>query len=274
MAGHIISIYLKEQGYNVDALSRREFKYCKNIIQDVTDFESLKKIVSNNKYDGVINAIGVLNESAENNKAEAVLLNSYLPHFLRKITKDSKTKIIHLSTDCVFSGKKGNYKEQDLKDGESFYDRSKSLGELDNDKDLTFRNSIIGPDLEMNGIGLFNWFMKQNQKINGYNKVYWTGVTTLTLAKAIENAIQSDLTGVYHLVNNKKISKYNLLKSFNEHFKNNRINIDKVNKPVSDKSLINTRKGFNFKVPDYNIMIKEMKSWIDNHKELYKHYFN
>lgn len=274
MAGHIISIYLKEQGYNVDALSRREFKHCKNIIQDVTDFESLKEIIYKNEYDCIINAIGILNKSAENNKAEAVLLNSYLPHFLRKITKDSKTKIIHLSTDCVFSGKKGNYKEQDLKDGESFYDRSKSLGEIDNDKDLTFRNSIIGPDLEKNGIGLFNWFMKQNQKINGYNKVFWTGVTTLTLAKAIDNAIQSDLTGLYHLVNNKKISKYNLLKLFNEHFKNNRINIDKVNKPVSDKSLINTRKDFDFKVPDYTIMIKEMKSWIDNHKELYRHYFN
>src|SRR5699024_1115052 len=108
-----------------------------------------------------------------------------------------KTKIIHMSTDCVFSGKIGNYKEDSLRDGETFYDRSKALGELDNQKDLTFRNSIIGPDINENGIGLFNWFMKQEGSINGYSKAIWTGVTTLTLAKAMDSALKEDLVGIY-----------------------------------------------------------------------------
>ena len=101
-----------------------------------------------------------------------------------------------MSTDCVFSGKTGGYDESSLRDGETFYDRSKALGELENQKDLTFRNSIIGPDLNEEGIGLFNWFMKQTGEINGYTKAMWTGVTTLTLAKAMESAVQQGLTGL------------------------------------------------------------------------------
>ena len=94
-----------------------------------------------------------------------------------------------MSTDCVFSGKTGWYSETSSRDGETFYDRSKALGELENNKDLTFRNSIIGPDLNKNGIGLFNWFMKQEGQIYGFTKAIWTGVTTLTLAKAMERCV-------------------------------------------------------------------------------------
>src|SRR5699024_5151046 len=137
------------------------------------------------EYDAIINAVGILNKDAEENKSHAVLLNSYLPHYISNLTKDMNTKVIHMSTDCVFSGKVGSYKEDSLRDGQTFYDRSKALGELENDKDLTFRNSIIGPDMNKNGIGLFNWFMKQNGYIKGFNKAIWTGVTTLTLAKAM-----------------------------------------------------------------------------------------
>ncbi|MEH7378274.1 SDR family oxidoreductase [Neobacillus drentensis] len=273
MAGHIISIYLKESGYNVTALSRRGFEYCNNIIGDITDFALLKSIILEGKYDAVINAIGILNNDAEENKSLAVLLNSYLPHYLSDITKNLKTRIIHMSTDCVFSGKTGGYAETSFKDGETFYDRSKALGELENNKDLTFRNSIIGPDMNNDGIGLFNWFMKQDGQISGYSKAIWTGVTTLTLAKAMEKALEENLTGLYNLVNNESISKFDLLKLFNKHMMKNAITIFPSESIAIDKSLINNRNDFNFLVPSYEQMIIEMKEWIEGHQSLYPHYF-
>lgn len=273
MAGHTIAMFFKEAGHDVTALSRREFRWCKNIIGDATDFPYVAQVIRDGDYDAVINAIGILNMDAEDNKALAVLLNSFLPHYLSEVTKNTKTKIIHMSTDCVFSGKTGGYNETAVRDGETFYDRSKALGELENSKDLTFRNSIIGPDLSEDGIGLFNWFMKQSGPINGFTEAKWNGVTTLTLAKAMERALESDLTGVYNLVNNQVISKYELLMLFNNQFKDGQVQIIPSSSFKVDKSLVCSREDFEFVVPSYEKMVLEMKEWIDNHRELYPHYF-
>lgn len=273
MAGHTISIYFKETGHDVTVFSRSKVGYCKNITGDVTDFSNLKKIVKEGEYDAIINAIGILNEDAEEKKSNAVLLNSYLPHFLSDITKEADTRVIQMSTDCVFSGKTGGYSEESLRDGRTFYDRSKALGELENSKDLTFRNSIIGPDMSEDGIGLFNWFMKQEGQVNGFTKAIWTGVTTLTLAKAMEQALKENLAGLYNLVNNEVISKYELLKLFNTHMRDEEIKITPSDKLSVDKSLVNNRNDFSFKVQSYESMIIEMKEWITDHKDLYPHYF-
>lgn len=273
MAGHTISVYFKEVGHNVTAFSRNKVDYCKNINGDITDFENLKTIINEGQYDAIINAIGILNQDADDNKSNAVLLNAYLPHFLSDTTKEMKTRVIHMSTDCVFSGKSGGYSETSFRDGETFYDRSKALGELENNKDLTFRNSIIGPDMSERGIGLINWFMKQDGMINGFTKAIWTGVTTLTLAKAMEQALKENLTGLYNLVNNETVSKYELLKLFNKYMRNDQIEILPSDKLSLDKSLVNNRRDFSYEVPSYEVMVAEMKEWIDNHKELYPHYF-
>jgi dTDP-4-dehydrorhamnose reductase len=273
MAGHTISIYLKEQGHDVVSFSRKPFTYCENIIGDINDLKLIEDTINKGEFDAVINCIGILNADAEENKHVAVFMNSYLPHYLSFVTKDSKTKVIQMSTDCVFSGETGNYSENSLKDGETFYDRSKALGEIENIKDITFRNSIIGPDMKKDGIGLFNWFMKQSGEISGFTKAIWTGVTTLTLAKAMEKATSDNLTGLYNLVNNKSISKLDLLKLFNKHMKDNSINILPSEAVEVDKSLINSRNDFSFVVPSYEQMIIEMKEWNEKHKELYTHYF-
>lgn len=272
MVGHTISIYFKEVGHDVTVFSRKKFRYCQNINGDVLDFERLIKIVQDGDYDAIVNAIGILNQNAEENKPIAVLINSYLPHLLSEITKDIRTKIIHISTDCVFSGVTGGYIETSFRDGESFYDRTKALGEIDNTKDLTFRSSIVGPDMNKNGIGLFNWFMKQDSQINGYTKAIWTGVTSLTLARAIEHAISENISGVYNLVNNANISKYELLILFNKYMKENQIKILPNDTIQINKSLINSRKDFSFIVPSYEFMIIEMKKWIEMHQEIYSHY--
>lgn len=272
MAGHTISIYLKEQGHDITAFSGKPFPFCKNIVGNACELKLFEDIIKKSEFDAVINCIRVLIQESEIDKRQAVFLNSYLPHYLSDITKESNTKIIQMSTDCVFSGKKGNYSENSLRDGESFYARSKALGELENKKDLTFRTSIIGPDMNKDGIGLFNWFIKQQGEINGYTKAIWTGVTSLTLAKAMEKATEYNLTGLYNLANNETINKYEMLKLFNKYFKKNQIIINQSDDVNLNRSLINSRTDFDFIIPSYEDMIKEMKEWIVNHKELYPYY--
>lgn len=272
MAGHQIALYLIEKGYDVTGFSMELNPFVDGIVGDATDFDFVKKIISNNKFDYVINCIGILNQFAENNHAGAVLLNSYLPHFLAQITKDLKTRVIHMSTDCVFSGKKGSYKADDLRDGETFYDRTKALGELDDDKNTTLRNSIVGPDINENGIGLLNWFMKQSGSINGYTGAVWTGQTTLQLAKTMEYVMEHEVTGLYNSVPQKSITKYELLKLFNHYLRNDELIITPIEGVSLDKSLIASKLDGMYLVPDYETMVKEMAEWMRTHKKLYKHY--
>lgn len=273
MAGHLITLYFKEQGYNVTAYSMQPFPYCNNIIGNALETENFKNMLLEGDYDVVINCIGILNQVADENQSLAVYLNSYLPHLVADTLKDKKTKLIHMSTDCVFAGNSGPYYEDSLRDGLTFYDRSKALGEVEDNKNLTFRNSIIGPDMNENGIGLFNWFMKQRGEINGFTGAIWTGVTTLTLAKAMEQAIKEDLCGLYNLVNNTSISKYDLLCLFNKYFRNNELKINKSESLNLDKSLRRKRNDFSFVVPSYEEMVSEMSEWVNAHNDLYPMYF-
>lgn len=274
MAGHLITIYFKERGYDVTAYTLSPFVYCEqNIVFDAFDTEHFKKMLLDGDYDVIINCIGLLNQVANNNPAKAVYLNSYLPHLVADTLKEHKAKLIHMSTDCVFAGNTGPYYEDSLRDGRSIYDRTKALGEIEDNKNLTFRNSIVGPDMNVNGIGLFNWFMKQEGEINGYTGAMWTGVTTLTLAKAMEQAIRENLSGLYNLVNNESISKYDLLCLFNHYFKDDKLTIHKTDTVCLDKSLRHKRDDFSFIVPSYEQMVAEMKKWVNNHTDLYSHYF-
>lgn len=273
MAGHLISLYFKEKGNDVIGFARSDSRLLdKTIIGDASDMLLVKRTIEDGQYDAVINCIGLLNQFAENNKAMAVLLNGYLPHYLVEITKNTKTRIIHMSTDCVFAGNDGPYYEDSFPNGATFYDRSKAIGEIDNDKDLTFRNSIIGPDIKESGIGLFNWFMKQEGPIGGFTGAIWTGVTTLTLAKAMETALKENLTGLYNLVNNQSINKFDLCSLFNRYFRNGEVKINPDDKLQLDKSLRRKRNDFSFVVPSYEQQIKEMREWVDLHKDLYPHY--
>lgn len=273
MAGHIIALYFKEQGYDVTGFTRRPIDYCNNILGDATKPEDIKAALDSDDYDVVINAIGILNQFAEENKAQAVMLNGFLPHYVADTLRDRKTKLIHMSTDCVFAGNTGPYYEDSFPDGRIFYDRSKAIGEINDNKNLTFRNSIVGPDPNEKGIGLFNWFMKQTGPIGGYTGAIWTGVTTLTLAKAMEHAIKENLTGLYNLVNNESINKFDLLSLFNKYFRDNRIEINPNDKLQLDKSLRHCRTDFSYVVPSYEQQVKEMKEWCDEHKGLYPHYY-
>lgn len=289
MGGHIVSLYLRSHGHDVTAFSRDSLNIFSrinnllnlnniNIINAVkldvnNELERLGEIINSQNFDVIINCTGVLNQNAENNHADAAYINSFLPHYLAKITKNLNTKIIHLSTDCVFSGARGSYLDNDIPDGQSFYARSKALGELNDNKNLTLRLSIIGPDMNYDGIGLLNWFMKQTERVKGFSGAIWTGQTTLQLAKTIEFAAENNITGLINAVPDVSINKFELLKLFNKYIRREPIIIEEDLNFNSDKSLVRSSyEKFNYKIPGYEEMIIELADWMRSHKEFYPHY--
>ena len=272
MAGHIITIYLKEQGHEVVGFARTPSDFVPTVIGDGYDTKLIERCILDGNYDAVINCVGMLNQFAENDKATAAFLNGYLPHFLVKVTEGIKTQVIHMSTDCVFSGKTGPYTETSLPDGTTFYDRSKALGEINDSKNLTLRNSIVGPDIKQKGIGLLNWFMQQSGEVNGFTGAMWTGQTTLQLAKTMEAAAKAKVSGLINMVPSTNISKYELLKLFNHYLRNDELIINPIEGVIADKTLIRTNNEFNYQIPDYEIMVREMAEWMKLHKKLYPHY--
>lgn len=273
MAGNVISQYLSERGYEVYRSSRSEKsgKYSKTL--DVTNFGALEAWLDELNPDIVVNCVGLLEKACADRPDLGVLMNAYLPRRLEVKYKNSGTRIVQLSTDCVFSGARGAYREDDVTDGTSVYDRSKALGELKNDKDLTFRMSIIGPDIDPNGIGLFNWFMSQKGTLQGWSKAIWNGISTVELARGIDEAIRQNLSGLCQLVPNETISKFELLKLFRKIFKRDDIVIEKVDGLYVNKTLLCTRTDFDFKVKSYTEQIEDMKDWVYSHPSMYPHYF-
>lgn len=274
MAGHVLFNYFsKISNYEVFGIAR-EVEVRDNIFNlDVSDILKLKSLINNNNFDIVINAIGILNKDAEDNPSKAIWFNSYFPHFLEEITKGKNTKIIHISTDCVFSGKdNGGYTEESFKNGIGYYAQSKALGEINNTKDLTIRTSIIGPELNEKGIGLLNWFLTNPDGaiLNGFKEVYWSGITTLELAKVIEDIIEKNITGL-KVISREKISKFDLLSLFNEIYKNNKIMIKESSDYKSDKSLISIRTDYTYAVPPYRQMLLELKTWMEQYTNLYNY---
>lgn len=267
MLGSITNSYLLENGYEVFGTSRKKDSKCHyDILENI---KKIEEIITQVRPDAIVNCIGILNKVAEDNKAMAALINSYFPHYIDELCIKNGIRFIHISTDCVFDGDKGSYIETDFRDAKSFYGLSKALGEIDNDKNITLRTSIVGPDINSNGIGLFNWFILQQKEVKGFSKAYWSGVTTLELAKVIEKTLTNNVTGLFHITNNEKIDKYNLLKLFKKYMKKD-IEIIATDNYVCDKSLVNTRKDYNYEIPSYERMIEEMSEWIFNHRNLYE----
>lgn len=262
MAGHVIASYFQQKPEYHVFYTSRDPKDTDSIYVDVTNSIKLEEVVEAIKPDITINCIGILNEHATNNNKLAFQVNSLLPHQLVKLTERCQGKLIHISTDCVFSGSKGDYTEKDIPDGTSVYAQSKQLGEIISDKHLTIRTSIIGPELKEDGIGLFLWFMKQKGVVKGYEKVWWNGVTTLELAKAIEEMIKHDITGLYHLSVEEKISKFELLRLIQGVFQKLDVEIIPDSHMVLDRTIKNTRKDFQYSTPSYKQMLLELKDWM------------
>ena len=229
---------------------------------DVLNFDEFEQFINQKQPKYIINCVGFLVNDSLNNPSLAIQTNSLLPHFLNNISEKYNFKLIHISTDCVFDGNKGMYKESDTKTETNYYGLTKNLGEIDNNRNLTIRTSIIGPELKSNPTGLFNWVISQKEKnITGYSNAIWTGLTTIELSKFIIWSLDKDLTGIVHATNSIEISKYDLIKLINKIFDLN-ISLHKNIDYKISKTLLNTKiKNYNF--PSYIEMINEMKDWIE-----------
>lgn len=271
MAGHIAYYYLSSLGkYQVVDVVFRNALTEHSVIVNVTEKEAVAKVVREQRPDIILNCVGVLIKGSKDHPDNAVYINAYFPHQLKVLADEVGAKLIHISTDCVFSGKKGNYTETDFRDADDIYGRSKAMGEIINDKDLTLRTSIIGPELKKNGEGLFHWFMNQTGEVNGFKTAIWGGVTTLELAKAIDVAIQEDKCGLIQLSNGLGISKFDLLHLFKKIWGKN-IEIRPYDGNGVDKSISRSDR-FDYDVPSYEQMLKEQYKWMVMHSDLYKQY--
>ena len=272
MAGHVVYYFLKESGkYQMSNVVFRTKLTDDSIVLDVRDSHAVKKILEENKPDVIINCIGVLVRGSQEHPDNAILLNAYFPHLLERIACEISVRVIHISTDCVFSGQKGYYNETDFRDADDVYGRSKALGEIMNSKDLTIRTSIIGPELKSNGEGLFHWFMHQHGGINGFKTAIWGGVTTLELAKMIDYVLDRDITGLVQLSNGVRISKYDVLNLFKEVWGRTDITVLPYDGNGVDKSIARSE-HLNYHVPEYREMLEELEAWMEKHGCLYQQY--
>jgi len=274
MLGHMLFFCLKKnKKFKVYDLSFRKKLNPESIICDIHDISNLEKILKRIKPEIIINSIGILPQDPKFNKINSIFINSLFPQKLKEISKEFNSKIIQISTDCVFDGKRGKYSENDTPNEPKTYGLTKFLGEIKGSQHLTIRTSIIGPELKKEGKGLLHWIFNENGKIKGYNKAIWGGITTLELSKVIEYCISYNISGLYHVTNGESISKYDLLNLIKREFKLNQIEIIKDSSIIYDRSLISERSDINYKFSSYDKMISELNLFYSINKDLYSYRF-
>lgn len=188
---------------------------CRGLIiagAEVCRFDSFLDLMTSVKPDIVVNAIGLVKQLADaKDPIQAISLNALFPHRLARLCAVAKARFIHISTDCVFDGKKGMYVEEDIPDAVDIYGRTKLLGEVDYTNAITLRTSIIGHEISSSH-ALIDWFLKQKATVSGFRRAIFSGLPTVCLAEIIrDNVIENpDLRGLYH-VSAEPISKYDLL---------------------------------------------------------------
>ena len=273
LVGHQVYNYLKENSdYNLSSISYSKKLEDDTIILDIRKEKNFINQVKIIRPNHIINCTGILISGANKDPENAIFLNAYMPHRLARLSDEIHSKLTNISTDCVFSGdKSAPYVETDEKDGKDTYAKTKGLGEVINDKHLTLRTSVVGPELKSDGEELFNWFMNQSVSINGFTKAIWSGVTSRELAKAVKWSIDNEITGLYHLTNNQTINKNEILQLFKKYTKKD-IEILPVDGESIDKSFLDTRKLIDYSIPSYDRMIAEMIQSIINKRSFYSHY--
>ena len=236
----------------------------KNVIEniDVLDFEVLKGVLFAVNPDVILNCVGITKRKINSdNLLDVLMVNSVFPHKLANWAKENKKRVIHFSTDCVFDGKKGNYNETSLTTAEDIYGRTKSLGEINYDHSLTIRSSFIGQEL-FDNTELLDWFLSQNGKtINGFNKVFYSGVSTKFMSSVVKDIILNfpNLNGLYQLAPENPISKYELLSIAKEAFDVDVEIIPEevyIHLPTLDASKL--RNEIKLKIPSWKVMMKDL----------------
>jgi dTDP-4-dehydrorhamnose reductase len=227
---------------------------------DILDDDCLQRLFDSIKPTIVINCVGIIKQLSESDDPlVAIPINSLLPHRLANLCTSKKIRLIHLSTDCVFSGSDGSYLEGDFPDANDLYGRSKYLGEVDYPGCVTLRTSIIGHELNSNK-SLIDWFLSQNGAVKGYTKAIFSGLPTNEMANVIRDFVipNPSLRGLYHVSVN-PISKFDLLRLVSDVYSKN-INIISDDLVSIDRSLNSEKfcKATGYKLKAWPQLIKEM----------------
>lgn len=271
MLGHQLFKFGLQNGFNIEAIVRNkslliektnsEYADRIHVINDVKDIPQLEIILKSVKPDFLVNCIGIVKQSPlTNNYAETIAINALLPHQLEGLGSRLGFKLIHISTDCVFDGQKGMYKETDFSNATDLYGKSKYLGEVNYGSGLTVRTSIIGHEITPTTFGLIDWFLAQEGKVNGFTKAIFSGLTTTELSKVILNyIIPSNLNPGLYQVAAEPINKYDLL-SLTAKIYQKQIEIIPSAELVIDRSLDGSRFAAltGYQVPTWEILIQEM----------------
>ena len=234
---------------------------------DVLDNDTLTSVFVTLQPDVVINCVGLIKQLSDSkDPLSALPINSMFPHRLAKLCSLSKSRLIHIGTDCVFSGRKGMYIETDVSDAEDLYGKSKYIGELpDLAHAITLRTSIIGHELASN-IALIDWFLSQQSNVQGFTNAIFSGLPTVELADVIMNCVIPNeyLSGLYH-VSVEPIDKYNLLKLTSEIY-TKKIEIIPNEQMCIDRSLNSTRfrEATGYFPPSWPELILKMKNFHDS----------
>jgi dTDP-4-dehydrorhamnose reductase len=227
---------------------------------DVDSLDSLSSLFSSVKPHVVINCIGIVKQlNISDDPLVAIPINSILPHRLARLAQFTNTRLVHMSTDCVFSGKKGHYSEDDVPDASDLYGKSKLLGEVDYPNAITLRTSIIGHEL-FGARSLISWFLAQSDTVKGYKNAVFSGLPTVEIARIICNFVipNPHLRGLYHLSSD-PISKFDLLSLVAKTYKKS---LDLVSDEdfVINRSLNSDRfrSSTGFMPESWDVMVKKM----------------
>jgi len=256
----------KEDATLAGAFTKSENLIC-NI--DVMNIDQLSQTILQLNPNVIINCVGIIKQlDISDDPLYMIPINSLLPFRISKLAERVGARLIHISTDCVFDGKKGSYLESDKPNADDLYGKSKELGEVkDRSHVLTLRTSLIGHELQSNH-SLVDWFLNQKDKVQGYTKAVFSGLTTVEMAKVIHNKIlsQANRSGLYHLSVN-PISKFDLL-NLVKRFYNKKIEIIPTDTITIDRSLIGKRfnDDFNYEPPGWEDLILELKVYYDKFK--------
>ena len=265
--GKTLQLYLSKK--NIDFLTiSRERNNIRNItLKNISNFNNLEELIFKIRPTHIINCIGITKfNNTYKNKKLTVLLNTKMPIYLAELCKLNKIYLLHISTDCVFSGKKGNYSDNSYKDTKDLYGLSKNKGEVKNKFTATIRTSFIGPELNTKK-SLLSWFLNEKKFVRGYSKAFFSGLTSLELCKIIynyfikKNILQNKIINI----GSRRISKFTLLTKIRKIFKK-KINIVRYQNFIIDRSLDSKkfRKLTGYKVVGWDKMLLELKRFMIN----------
>lgn len=230
---------------------------------DVTNYDALVDVFARIRPEVVINCVGATKHKTDgNDPLMAIPLNALLPHRLARLCEAVNARLVHVSTDCVFSGKQGHYTEEDLPDTDDVYGRSKALGEVDYPNAITLRTSTIGHELQ-SSYGLLDWFLTQQGSCKGFKRAIFSGLSSMEFARVIRDIVipQPSLHGLYHVAG-PAIAKYDLLKLVAKVY-GKAIEIIPENEFVIDRSLNADRfhAATGYQSPEWPELIESMRAY-------------